>query len=224
MFAVMISKNNKDILSMKTSRFHRFHFRKHLTCHESGFTLAELLIVVAIIGVLVAISIPIFNAQMEKARQAVDVHNARSIESALVIACNSGDIQLPAGVANQGVWVMFCKDGKRPKDYSVNVYCGADSDIIINAEPSGKFDGSNGGNEKVIQILKDCGIDPSSLTIRSNGNQKDGWDWIVVEVGYDANQKIFTRFYSGFAGNTSQFSQIAAGSTNIEKKIYGDQK
>lgn len=209
---------------MKTSRFHRFHFRKHLNRRESGFTLAELLIVVAIIGVLVAISIPIFNAQMEKARQAVDLHTARSIESALVIACNSGDIQLPAGAKNMGVWVMFCKEGKRPRDYSVDVYCGADPNIIINTEPAGAFDGKGNGNKKVIQILKDCGIDPSSLTIRSNGNRKDGWDWIVVEVGYDEKQKIFTRMYSGFAGETSQFSQIATGSTNIEKKIYGDQK
>lgn len=43
-----------------------------------GFTLAELLIVVAIIGVLVAISIPIFTAQLEKAREATDLANIRS--------------------------------------------------------------------------------------------------------------------------------------------------
>ena len=38
---------------------------------KKGFTLAELLIVVAIIVVLVAISIPIFNSQLEKARNHV---------------------------------------------------------------------------------------------------------------------------------------------------------
>ncbi|MFR7953894.1 MAG: type IV pilin protein [Ruminococcus sp.] len=36
--------------------------------NKKGFTLAELLIVVAIIAVLVAISIPIFNSQLEKSR------------------------------------------------------------------------------------------------------------------------------------------------------------
>ena len=46
--------------------------------NKKGFTLAELLIVVAIIGVLVAISIPIFTAQLKKARLATNKANARS--------------------------------------------------------------------------------------------------------------------------------------------------
>ena len=45
---------------------------------KKGFTLAELLIVVAIIAVLVAISIPIFSAQLEKSREATDAANIRS--------------------------------------------------------------------------------------------------------------------------------------------------
>ena len=45
---------------------------------NSGFTLAELLIVVAIIGILVAISIPIFTAQLHKARVATDWANLRA--------------------------------------------------------------------------------------------------------------------------------------------------
>ena len=45
---------------------------------HKGFTLAELLIVVAIIAVLVAISIPIFTSQLEKAREATDAANIRS--------------------------------------------------------------------------------------------------------------------------------------------------
>lgn len=46
--------------------------------HKRGFTLAELLIVVAIIAVLVAISIPIFTSQLEKSREAVDAANIRA--------------------------------------------------------------------------------------------------------------------------------------------------
>ena len=45
---------------------------------NKGFTLAELLIVVAIIAVLVAISIPIFSEELEKGREATDAANIRS--------------------------------------------------------------------------------------------------------------------------------------------------
>ena len=54
--------------------------------NKKGFTLAELLIVVAIIAVLVAISIPIFSAQLEKAREATDLANVRSAYAEQVAA------------------------------------------------------------------------------------------------------------------------------------------
>lgn len=46
--------------------------------NNKGFTLAELLIVVAIIAVLVAVAIPVFTTQLEKSRDAVTVSNIRS--------------------------------------------------------------------------------------------------------------------------------------------------
>ena len=49
-----------------------------------GFTLMEMLIVVAIIAVLVAIAIPVFNGQLERGRQATDAANARSAYAAAV--------------------------------------------------------------------------------------------------------------------------------------------
>lgn len=57
---------------------------KKLKKNKKGFTLAELLIVVAIIGVLVAVSIPIFTSQLEKAREATDLANMRAAKAALV--------------------------------------------------------------------------------------------------------------------------------------------
>lgn len=45
--------------------------------NKKGFTLAELLIVVAIIAVLVAIAIPVFTNQLEKSREATDIANIR---------------------------------------------------------------------------------------------------------------------------------------------------
>lgn len=45
--------------------------------NKKGFTLMEMLIVVAIIAVLVAIAIPTFSNQIDKSRQATDIANIR---------------------------------------------------------------------------------------------------------------------------------------------------
>ena len=50
---------------------------------REGFTMAELLIVVAIIAVLVAIAIPVFTAQLHKSQDATDQSNARSLYAEL---------------------------------------------------------------------------------------------------------------------------------------------
>ena len=55
----------------------------HVNMKRRGFTLAELLIVVAIIAVLVAVAIPVFTAQLNKAKYATDEANARSIYAEL---------------------------------------------------------------------------------------------------------------------------------------------
>ena len=51
---------------------------KLLKKNEKGFTLMEMLIVVAIIAVLVAIAIPTFNSSLNKAKEATDEANIRA--------------------------------------------------------------------------------------------------------------------------------------------------
>ena len=66
------------LLSKRQGRlFFRMSGMKKLS--QKGFSLSEFLIVVAIIAVLVAISIPIFNSQLEKSREAVDAANIRAV-------------------------------------------------------------------------------------------------------------------------------------------------
>lgn len=52
--------------------------------NKKGFTLAELLVVVAIVAILVAISVPIFTTQLGKARKATNQANLRAAKVAAV--------------------------------------------------------------------------------------------------------------------------------------------
>lgn len=52
---------------------------------QGGFTLIEMLIVVAIIAILVAVSIPLVSASLEKARVATDAANERAAKAAAMV-------------------------------------------------------------------------------------------------------------------------------------------
>lgn len=76
--------------------------------NKKGFTLAELLIVVAIIAVLVAISIPIFTSQLEKSRDSVSVANIRAAYAEASVAVltdttgSSGNVTVTKTEATSG--------------------------------------------------------------------------------------------------------------------------
>ena len=59
--------------------------------NKKGFTLMEMLIVVAIIAVLVAIAIPVFNNSLTKSKEAADVANIRAAYAEYQVKVISGD-------------------------------------------------------------------------------------------------------------------------------------
>ena len=58
--------------------------------NKKGFTLVELMVVVAILGILVAVAVPVYNSVTEKAQKNACAANLRTIESAVMQATIDG--------------------------------------------------------------------------------------------------------------------------------------
>lgn len=111
--------------------------------NRKGFTLAELLIVVAIIAVLVAIAIPVFTAQKHKSEVAVDVANVRAYYAEIqtdyittgvqhVFATfppDSKNINHFDGTTNQlkGIWMLVDFDSEY--GYTLRYECDKGNDV-----------------------------------------------------------------------------------------------
>ena len=194
--------------------------------NKKGFTISELLIVVAIIAVLVAISIPIFRSQLEKSRRTVDIANARSIESALSTMINDGTVELPNGT---GVWVhVQCANKQiRSNPYNLNnssekskFFVGADKDAIINGHK--KTAAYNVQEEYLASVIESCFGKGGIKSYCSNPDMKindvGGWDWYIVEIYRDSNGRLYQKIYSGLqdSGDFGVFHYLNTA-TNIEK-------
>lgn len=126
-----------------------------------GFTLAELLIVVAIIGVLVAISIPIFTSQLEKSREATDAANIRSHYAQVMAEAISSGQNVDGKTLYGAVQLKQTTDGwssDSVKNNLESVYgghiegtptAGGTAWVVFNAEggyPILHYEGSGGGS------------------------------------------------------------------------------
>ena len=116
--------------------------------NRKGFTLAELLIVVAIIGVLVAVSIPIFSDQLLKAKIATDNANMRAAKAAAVAAYLDGDKANSGRPESMNSYWYGSKPSDLDSSYTLYWYdaakgivyrdTGANRSSILAIEPYGK--------------------------------------------------------------------------------------
>ena len=88
---------------------------KKLT-NKKGFTLMEMLIVVAIIAVLVAIAIPTFNGALTKSKEAADVANIRAYYAECQIKAIDGGTTAVSNAADGAAFVAEMKTA----GYSIN--------------------------------------------------------------------------------------------------------
>ena len=109
--------------------------------NSKGFTLMEMLIVVAIIAVLIAIAIPTFTTSLNKARVATDEANIRSGYASLMAEILTNQYDVEAGKAeNVNAQVFYLhKDGTvGAKDTDVYVCVGDSAKVNTNIEIAGR--------------------------------------------------------------------------------------
>lgn len=79
--------------------------------NEKGFTLMEMLIVVAIIAVLVAIAIPTFTSSLNKAKTATDAANIRAGYASAMLKVLESDMDAAKADVTDGTVFYLQKDG-----------------------------------------------------------------------------------------------------------------
>ncbi|MBN1104104.1 MAG: prepilin-type N-terminal cleavage/methylation domain-containing protein [Deltaproteobacteria bacterium] len=71
-----------------------------------GFTLLELIVVIAIVGTLASVAVPTYYSYVEKARITVAISDIRQIER-LIVSFQAGEGHLPASLDETGVGNML---------------------------------------------------------------------------------------------------------------------
>ena len=131
--------------------------------------------------------------------------NAKHIEQILLDLCINGNVQIPEidnpeSSSGYGVWIMLCNKNQdfAPVPYHNKeiggMWCGANNGVIVNGKASNN-DWTY--NKDLEAYLKDAGLDIYALRTFSS-SRNNGWDWIIIEVGYDSNRTLVSRIYSGF--------------------------
>lgn len=133
---------------------------------QGGFTLIEMLIVVAIIAILIAISIPLVNNALDRTRHATDSANERAAKAEILLQYLAGKDAVVDGVTVAG------GAGITPGNvYYYDAQSGGLSASVI-ATPYGQCTNSTNGHVNCFLALK----------IDKNGNVDMVWATAAVDA------------------------------------------
>ena len=110
---------------------------------KKGFTLVELLVVVAIIAILVAISIPMVTGALNSAKKATDDANRRAAEGAAMVAYLTGDNE----IGEDETYYYDAESGlvKTEKKQVTAGYNKSD-------KPAGAVEGATGAGKLIVEV------------------------------------------------------------------------
>ena len=127
--------------------------------NKKGFTLAELLVVVAIVAILVAISVPIFTTQLGKARRATNQANMRAAKVAAIsqyLTDGYDGVQETYVYSIEAGTVTVATDSFKKDDYTSKTIDEAATDKVydsIAVEVKATSSTSKDGDAMVVTIL-----------------------------------------------------------------------
>lgn len=78
-----------------------FRFFKKVKKNKKGYTLTELIVVVAILGILAAVATPMILNQVGKAKTSADLANEKAIENAYLVGmADASDTLVPSNISD----------------------------------------------------------------------------------------------------------------------------
>ena len=167
--------------------------------NKKGFTIVELVIVIAVIAILAAVLIPTFSNLIKKANESSDIQAVRNMNTAAAIGVAGGSYTHPSDVLsalyangfNKGKLSTYTNDYHYAYDFENNKFYLLDE------------------NDK--PVFPDKNVDVSTLWGFYNNSKVDKLNGVTKYIALDAvsNQDAFNGEGGVFAGNTAYTIDLA---------------